>query len=105
MNDNMQIGLASNEAISKWKQKYISGIYCVTSGQHIAYFKNPNRAEINCALSKTDINNTLAVYEELASLTFIGGSEMLLTDDSMFLGLCHELKDKLEGTQAQLVNL
>ena len=56
-------------------------------------------------MSKAENERALDMYEELASLTFIGGSDELLRDDQMFIGVCQELKVKLEGKKAVLVNL
>jgi hypothetical protein len=98
-------GQASKAQIDEWKQKYHYGIYAVEVGGHVAYFKNPGRHELNCALTKADKERALAVFEELASVTYIGGSEEVLKDDQMFIGICQELKVKLDGKKARLVNL
>lgn len=99
------IGTANETQISEWKTKYKFGIYALEVDGHIGYFKNPGRNELNCAMSKADRDKALDVFEELASLTFIGGSEELLKDDQMFIGISQELKIKLEGKKAKLVNL
>ncbi len=99
------IGKASDEQINSWKQKYKQGIYSVEVDGHIGYFKNPGRNELNCAMSKADRDKALHIFEELANITFIGGSEELLKDDQMFIGVSQELKVKLEGKKARLVNL
>jgi hypothetical protein len=98
-------GQASAAQIEEWKQKHQYGIYAVEVGGHVAYFKNPGRHELNCALTKADKERALAVFEELASVTYIGGSEEVLKDDQMFIGICQELKVKLDGKKARLVNL
>lgn len=98
-------GQAPLEQIASWKSKYKSGIYSLEVEGHIGYFKNPGRNEVNCAMSKLDKERALAVYEELANITFIGGSEEILLNDQMFIGVCHEIKTKLEGKKATLVNL
>jgi hypothetical protein len=99
------IGQATDEQVKEWKVKHKYGIYAVTIEGHIGYFKNPDRHEINCALSKADKDNALAVFEMLAGVTFLGGSEELLKDDQMFIGLSNEIKVKLDGKKASLVNL
>lgn len=99
------IGQATAEQIAEWKAKHPLGIYAIVVGGHVAYFKNPNRHEVNCAMAKADKDKALALFEELCSVTFIGGSEETLKNDSMFLGLCQEIKVKLDGQQAALVNL
>ncbi|MES2701866.1 MAG: hypothetical protein V4649_04460 [Bacteroidota bacterium] len=98
-------GQASAAQIADWKARHKCGVYAIEVDGHIGYFKNPGRAELNCALSKADRDMALAVFEELASVTFIGGSEEILSDDQMFIGISQELKTKLEGKKAVLVNL
>ena len=109
MNNELQTtiltGQATDEQISIWKQQHKYGIFALEVDGHIGYFKNPGRAEINCAMSKADRSKALDVFEELANITFIGGSEELLTNDQMFIGISQELKVKLEGKKALLVNL
>lgn len=102
---NHLMGEQSIEQINNWKATYTNGIYSIEAKEHIAYFKNPDRHDINCAMSKADKDKALDVYETLAQLTFLGGSEALLLNDQLFLGICKELKAKLEGTKAILVNL
>jgi len=98
-------GEASNEQITSWKQQYPQGIYAVTADGHIAYFKNPGRAEMNCAMSKANTDAALDMYEDLAQRTFIGGSEAVLKDDQLFFGLIQQIKIKMDGKKATLVNL
>ena len=98
-------GQASAEQINEWKRKHKTGIYSVEVAGHIGYFKNPGRHELNCAMSKADRERALDIYEELAAVTFIGGSEEILKDDQMFIGVSQELKVKLDGKKAKLVNL
>lgn len=98
-------GQATPEQIHIWKQQHKNGIYAVETSGHVAYFKNPGRHEMNCAMSKADRDKALDVFEELAAITFLGGSRIVLDDDQMFIGLCQELKVKLEGKKATLVNL
>lgn len=106
MNGTTQItGLATDAQLKEWKAKYKYGIYAVEVDGHIAYFKNPDRHDLNCAMRKADRDKALDVFEELAAITFIGGSDEVLKDDQMFIGLSQELKVKLEGKKAQLVNL
>lgn len=104
-NENELTGQATDAQIAEWKAKYKYGIYAVEVDGHVGYFKNPGRNELNCAMSKADRDRALDIFEELANVTFIGGSEELLRDDQMFIGLSQELKTKLDGKKAKLVNL
>ena|ERR1044072_197168 len=103
--DTQLIGQQTEEQVQKWKQQNKQGIYSIEADGHIAYFKNPNRHEMNCTMSKASLDAALNMYEELAKLTFLGGSEELLSDDQMFFGLVQEIKVKMEGKRATLVNL
>ncbi len=98
-------GQASEDQINEWKRKHKTGIYSVEVDGHIGYFKNPGRNELNCAMSKADREKALDIFEELANITFLGGSEEILKDDQMFIGVSQELKVKLDGKKAILVNL
>lgn len=104
-NPNLLKGQASEAQIVEWKTKYKYGIYAVEVDGHVGYFKNPGRNELNCAMSKADKDKALDIFEELANVTFIGGSEEILRDDQMFIGVSQELKAKLDGKKAKLVNL
>src|ERR1700761_5814277 len=99
------IGQATAEQIKAWKEKYKDGIYAIQVDGYIAYFKNPNRHELNCAMSKASSDRALDMYEELTNLTFIGGSEEVLKDDQKFFGLVQQVKGKMDGKKATLVNL
>jgi hypothetical protein len=98
-------GQASPEQIAEWKEKHKYGIYALEVAGHVGYFKNPGRNELNYAMSKVDSDRVLSVFEELANVTFIGGSKEVLEDDQMFIGISQELRVKLEGKKAKLVNL
>ena len=102
---NVMTGQATDAQIAEWKAKYKYGIYAIEVDGHVGYFKNPGRNEMNCAMSKMDSDKVLDVFEELANITFIGGSEEILKDDQMFIGVSQELKVKLDGKRATLVNL
>lgn len=104
-NNNGLTGQATDAQVAEWKGKYKYGIYAIEVDGHIGYFKNPGRHELNCAMSKADRDKALDIFEELANITFVGGSEALLTDDQMFIGISQELKVKLDGKKATLVNL
>jgi hypothetical protein len=99
------IGQEPDAQITSWKLQYPQGVYAVEVDGHIAYFKNPGRPEMNCAMSKANTEAALDMYEDLAQRTFIGGSEALLKDDQMFFGLMQQIKIKMDGKKATLVNL
>ena len=104
-NEKNLIGEAAPEQIQQWKDQYKQGIYAIVSDGHIAYFKNPNRQEMNCAMSKASAEAALDMYDELTKRTMIGGSEDVLNDDQKFFGVVQQVKVKIEGKKATLVNL
>lgn len=99
------IGQLSETEIQELKKTHTGGIYAVKVDGHISYFKNPNRAEMNCSMSKADSFAPLHMFEELANVTFIGGSREPLDNDEMFYGLTNQLKTKMDGKKAEMVNL
>ena len=105
MSQDTLTGQVTDTQIAEWKAKYKYGVYAIVVDDHIGYFKNPDRNDINCAMSKADKDKVLDVFEELANITFLGGSEDILKNDAMFIGASQELKVKLDGKKAILVNL
>jgi len=98
-------GQQTAEQIQAWKAQYKQGIYAIEVDNHIGYFSNPSRHEMNCAMSKASSDAALDMYEELARLTFIGGAEEVIDNDQMFFGLVQQIKVKMDGKKARLVNL
>ncbi len=105
MNKTHLCGEEAESRINQWKEQYKQGIYAVEADGHIAYFKNPGRHEMNCAMSKASGDAALDMYEDLAQRTFIGGSEEMLKEDQKFYGLIQQIKIKMDGKKATLVNL
>lgn len=101
------IGQATAEQIAKWKEQYKAGIYSITAGDHIAYFRNPQRQDVAKAMELASDEDQLSGIEEFGKLCCIGGSEDILKDDSLFLSARHVLSAKVQGSEikAQLVNL
>jgi len=104
-NETKLIGQVDTAQIDAWKKSHTQGIYGVEVDGHIGYFKEPTRKEMNCAMSKASAEAALDMYEELAEITFIGGSEDVLKNDAMFFGLVQQIKVKMDGKKAKLVNL
>jgi len=98
-------GQATDEQIQGWKDQNKAGIYAIEVDGLIGYFKNPGRNELNYAMSQASAERALDMYEALAEKTFIGGCEEVMTDDQNFFGIVQQLKTKMEGKKATLVNL
>ena len=103
--ENQLIGQATAGQVEGWKKANKYGIYGVTVDGHIAYFKTPDLMHVNCALAKASNTAPMACVKELACITFLGGSNEVLTDDRLFLGASSLIKASMEGKTATLVNL
>ncbi len=107
--DNKLNGQATAAEIAAWKAKYPGGIYAIYAPEpeptHVGYFKNPMRIEVNVALAEASVTRKLASSEKLAELTFIGGSEELLKREDFFLGICDDIRKKMDGVKTKVVNL
>lgn len=105
MNTQALIGQATPEEIKAWKGTHKNGIYALEVDGHIGYFKNPSRHDMNLAMSKASAEAALDMYETMLGATFIGGSEAILNNDDMFFGALQQIKTKMDGKKAVLVNL
>ncbi len=105
MNELQLTGQANAEQIAAWKKQYPGGVYAIEVDGHVGYFKNPTRKEMNYAMSKADKEAALDMFEQLAEITYLGGSEAVIRNDELFFGLVQELKVKMDGKKARLVNL
>src|SRR5690606_23736471 len=99
------IGQATKEQIADWKKNNPKGVYAVEVGGHIGYFRNPTRQDINMAASQLDADNPIDYFETIMRDTQIGGSNALVEDDELYLGALNQVRKKIEGKKARLVNL
>lgn len=105
---NKLIGEVSEDQIAEWRGKCPAGIYAlIAGGAHVGYFRNPTRHDVAKALSEASDENPLAAVEVFGRLTFLGGSEAILTDDVLFLAVRKPLQIKLQQSDisVKLVNL
>ena len=98
-------GQATDAEIKGWKAKHTLGIYAVSVGGHIAYFKQPGFDELNFSFSKLDEEKVIDMWLALAASTKLGGSEEILTNPKLFAGAMQIIKKQSEGEYAELVKL
>jgi hypothetical protein len=97
------IGELPKEQIAELKVANPS-LYSVQVGDHIAYFKKPNRHNMNYAMSLiTDASQPLDYFETIGKETKLAGSDMILEDDDMFMDLVEVLKETLSHKRAVMV--
>jgi len=102
-NGKTMVGQATPEQIEAWKKKH-GEIFAVRCDGHVAYLKKPSRKALSYAsvAGKTD---PIKFNEALLNDCFIGGSEAVKTDDSLFLGVSAKLAELIEVKEAELEKL
>lgn len=98
-------GERTEEQIKGLKAANPKGIYAVEVGDHVAYFRNPTRQDINIAASQLDQDNPIDYFENIMRETFIDGSQSVIDEDELYLGALNQVRKKIEGSKAVLVNL
>lgn len=96
-------GTATPEQIAEWKQKY-SEIFAITVDSHVAYLKKPDRKTLSFA-SNVGTKDPIKFNEILLNNCFIGGSEAIKTNDSLFLSVSAKLSELIEVKEAEMVKL
>lgn len=98
-----QIGAVAPEQIEAWKESY-KEIFAVTVDNHIAYLKRPDRKSLSYA-SSIGTKDPIKFNEILLNNCWLGGSEDIKKDDSLFLSASSKLAELLEVKEAELVKL
>lgn len=101
------IGQATDDQVAKWKQENELGIFAISVGGHIGYFRNPDIDDMNAATATLTKDNPLDYFTNLANDIHIGGSKALFdkTNPQLTLDFIETVKPKLEGKKGTLVNL
>lgn len=97
------IGQATEEQIAEWKKQY-GDIWAATCDGHVAYLKRPSRKALSYA-SVAGKENPLKFNELLLNDCWIGGSDEIKTNDSLFLGVSARLAELVEIKEAELGKL
>jgi hypothetical protein len=97
------IGQASPEQIESWKKKH-KDVFAINVDGHVAYLKKPDRKTLSYA-SSVGAKEPLKFNEILFNSCWLGGSEEVKIDDSLFLGASGKIADLIEVKEAELVKL
>jgi hypothetical protein len=98
-------GEVSKEQVTEWKTRNPLGIYAIKVGGHIAYFRMPGFDELNFGYSKLDRDKMLDLWKAFAEVTFLGGSDEVFKNATLFAGAMKLIQKKVDGAEAELVNL
>jgi len=92
------------EVIAAWKNEFES-IFCYkTSDGKKAYFRSPERKEIEAANS-VGSNRPIESNAILAKAVFLGGDEDILTVNKYFFGFSEHLKTIIKKVEGELTEL
>lgn len=105
MNTRPQLSEITQEVIDGWKKKH-GKLFCFNSqdGKAKGYFRSPDRKEMD-AYSVMQKNNPVLCNEMLLKQVFLGGDELLLTDDSYFYGVSQKLQALIDTKQGELTEI
>ena len=96
-------GEVNQEQIDAWKKQHGEVKALIIDG-HIGYLKKPDRKTLGYA-STVGSKNPIKFNEIILSNCWLGGSEDIKTDDSLFLSAGQVLADLIQVKEAELVNL
>lgn len=106
LEDKSVIGLASKEQIESWKATY-GEIHEITvtdkqGNQRVCYLKEANRDVIAQALSLHSAKKLLECGETILNNCFIGGDELIKTDERLNMAAALQAKETVEFLEATL---
>jgi len=93
-------GEATEEQIASWKKQYNS-VYELIIEDAVCYLRKPTRNELSSATAKSE-NDPMLFNEILLNDCWLGGAEIIKTDDEYFLAAGSELSSILERKNAVL---
>lgn len=97
------IGIASPEQIAEWKANN-KRVHLIEVDGHVGYVKSPGRLEMSRA-SSVGINDPIKFNEILLTDCWLGGSDLIKTDDDLFMSASGVLAEIIHVTQATIKNL
>ncbi len=97
-------GQISEAEVKELKEKH-KELYAISGGGHIAYFRKPNRNDVNIAASTLDTDTPLSYFESIMQECMVAGSNEILDNDSLFLSAMNEFKPLVEGQKTVLAKL
>lgn len=96
-------GVATPEQIAEWKNKH-KEVFGISVDGHVAYLKKPDRKALSYA-SGVGAKDPIKFNEIILENCWLGGSEEIKTDDSLFLGVSGKISELIEVKEAELKKL
>ncbi|MCY4418878.1 MAG: hypothetical protein OXB93_03415 [Cytophagales bacterium] len=89
-----------SDKIAVWKKQH-GTVYEISVEGKKGFFKAPDRAILGYAMSN-QAQDPLSYHEIIARNCWLGGDELLLSEDKLFLSLCTRLGELVEIKEAAL---
>jgi hypothetical protein len=93
----------TKEQISEWKEKY-GKVYCITVDDKSCYLRKPNRKTLGYAMVAGK-ENYIKFNEVLLKDCWLGGDEIIKTDDELFFAVSSKFGELVNAKEAELVEL
>ncbi len=94
------IGLATPEQIEAWKKSH-KAIYELIIDDAICYLRKPTRQELSAATALSN-SDPLLFNEQLLNSCWLGGADIIKTEDEYFYAAGGELAKIIEAKTAEL---
>jgi len=94
---------ATKQQIAEWKKEH-TNVYEITVDDHHCYLKSPTRQAMSIA-AKASQENPIRGSEILLEKCWLGGDEIIKTDDSLFLAATNQVTKIIEAKEATLEKL
>ncbi len=93
----------TQEQIAAWKEKY-GTVYEIAVDGKKCYLRKPDRKTLSYA-SAVGTSDPLKFSEVMLNNCWLGGDEVIKTDDELFLGVSARLGELIETKEAELKKL
>lgn len=93
---------ATKDQIEKWKKQH-GEIYHVEVGEYDAYLKTPDRKTMKYVAQVA--NDPIRANEVLLENCWVGGDEIIKTDDELFFGVSSILNEIVKIKEATISKL
>jgi hypothetical protein len=93
----------SKDQLAEWKARY-GNIYKITVEDKVCYLRKPSRKALGYA-SAVGKTNPIKFNEILLNDCWLGGDEVIKTDDNLFLSASAKLAELIDVKEAELEKL
>lgn len=96
------VGQVTKEQVEAWKLQH-GKVFGIKVDGHICYLRTPDRKTLSYAAS-VGSKDVIKFNEILLNSCWLGGSEEIKTNDTLFLSASGKLAELIEVKEAELLN-